>query len=274
MRKSLTGFLTLLLCGCTILEDRTLCPCRLTMDYSKVLKYDFVHRMANGEYDVILIGEDFNFNETIPTHLIETIREKSVSKGSIRISGVLSKKGKEPLIVTEGNQADSLYAFSTTIEATGEKAYVLMEAHKQFTTVHIKESNVENAESGRHNRLENVQMKVKGNFTGIDRQTLEPLPGKFECMVPKATPVGEYSVRIPRQGDASIMMELILDGVNEETTNSQGRLTLPLGRYMEESGYDFEAESLADIYLELDIVTRKAFIRVENWNFEKIFVIY
>jgi hypothetical protein len=243
------------------------------MDYSKVLRYDFIHRMADGEYNVKLIGGDFNFNETIPAHLIETIREEKVSKGSIRISGVLSKNGKESLIVTEGNQADSLYAFSTTIEATGEKAYVLMEAHKQFTTVHIKESSVENAENGRQNRLENVHMRVRGNFIGIDSHNIEPLPGKFECEVPKASAIGEYSIRIPRQGDASIMMELILDGANEETINSQGRLTLPLGRYMEESGYDFHAESLADIYLGLDIVTRKAFIRVENWNFEKIFVI-
>jgi hypothetical protein len=116
-------------------------------------------------------------------------------------------------------------------------------------------------------------MRVRGNFIGIDSHNIEPLPGKFECEVPKASAIGEYSIRIPRQGDASIMMELILDGANEETINSQGRLTLPLGRYMEESGYDFHAESLADIYLGLDIVTRKAFIRVENWNFEKIFVI-
>ncbi len=274
MRKSLTGFLALLLCSCSILEDRTPCPCRLTMDYSKVLKYDFIHRMVDGEYNVTLSGGDFKFCETVPVDLIDTIRQESVSKGSIRISGVLSKKGKEALTVAEGSQADSLYAFSTTIEATGEKAYVLMEAHKQFTTVHIKESGVENTESGIQNRLDKVRMIVKGNYHGVDRYTLEPLPGNFECVVPEASSIGEYSLRIPRQGDASIMMELFLDRTNDETTGCQGRLSLPLGRYMEELGYDFKAESLADIYIGLNIVSRKAFIRVENWNFEKTFVIF
>jgi hypothetical protein len=43
---------------------------------------------------------------------------------------------------------------------------------------------------------------------------------------------------------------------------------------MEELDYDFKAESLADIYIGLNIVSRKAFIRVENWNFEKTFVIF
>ncbi len=274
MRKSLTGFLTLILCSCTILEDRTPCPCRLTMDYSRVLKYDFIHRMADGEYDVTLSGGNFRFGETIPVNLMDTMRQESVPKESIRISGVLSRKGKESLIVAEGNQADSLYAFSTVIEATGEKAYVLMEAHKQFTTVHIKESGVENAEIGPQERLKQVKMVVKGNFIGIDRHTLEPVQGKFECIVPKASIIGEYSVRIPRQGDASIMIELILDVPNNETPAYQGKLTLPLGRYMEESGYDFGAENLADIYIGIDIITRKAFIRIENWNFEKTVVIF
>jgi hypothetical protein len=43
---------------------------------------------------------------------------------------------------------------------------------------------------------------------------------------------------------------------------------------MEELGYDFAAESLADVYIGLNIATRKAFIRIENWNFEKTFVIF
>ncbi len=274
MRKNLTGFLVILLCGCTILEDRTPCPCRLTMDYSKVLKYDFIHRLADGEYDLALSGEDFQISESIPVEMIDTIHQKSISKGSVRISGVLSNKGKEALIVTQGNQADSLYAFSTTIEATGEKAYLLMEAHKQFTTVHIKESGVENAEKENRHTLDKVQMRVKGNFNGIDRYTLEPLTGKFDCIVPGASPNGEFSLRIPRQGDASITMELIPGGSGDEAIAVQGTLTLPLGRYMEEMDYDFNAESLADVYIGLDIVSRKAFIRIEEWDFERIFVIF
>ncbi len=274
MRKSLTGFLALILCSCTILEDRTPCPCRLTMDYSRVLKYDFVHRMMDGKYDVILSGGDFHFGETIPVNMMDTIRKESVSKGSIRISGVLSKKGEKALTIAEGNQADSLYAFYTTIEAIGEKAYVLMDAHKQFTTLYIKDSGIENTTMGREKGLEKVQMRVKGNFQGIDRHNLEPLPGKFDCIVPEASPIGEYSVRIPRQGDASLIMELTLNGTNDGTTACLSTFTLPLGRYMEELGYDFAAESLADVYIGLNIATRKAFIRIENWNFEKTFVIF
>ena len=60
-----------------------------------------------------------------------------------------------------------------------------MDAHKQFTTVYIKDSGVENTTMGRQNGLEQVQMRVKGNFQGIDRHTLEPLPGKFEASYPK-----------------------------------------------------------------------------------------
>jgi len=244
------------------------------MDYSRVLKYDFVHRMMDGEYDVILSGGDFHFGETIPVNMMDTIRKESVSKGSIRISGVLSKKGEKVLTIPEGSQADSLYAFRTTIEAMGEKAYVLMDAHKQFTTVYIKDSGVEKTTMDRQKGLEKVQMRVKGNFQGIDRHTLEPLPGKFDCIVPEASPIGEYSVRIPRQGDASLIMELTLNGTNDGTTACLSTFTLPLGLYMEELGYDFAAESLADVYIGLNIATRKAFIRIENWNFEKTFVIF
>ncbi len=274
MRKSLTGLLALLFCSCSILEDRTPCPSLLTMDYSKVLKYDFIHRMSDGEYNVTLNGADFSLSESIPVHLMDTISRKSVSKGNISISGVLSRKGKEAMIVTEGNQADSLYAFNATIEATGEKTYILMDAHKQFTTVHIKESGVKNVESVAQQRLDKIQMRVVGNYQGIDQNTLEPLPGKFDCIVAAASPIGEYSVRIPRQGDASIMIELTLNVSSKDTTASAARLTLPLGRYMEELGYDFSAESLADVYIGLEIDSRKAFIQIENWNFEKTFVIF
>ena len=44
-----------------------------------------------------------------------------------------------------------------------------MDAHKQFTTVHIKESGVKNSESAAQQRLDKIQMRVVGNYQGIDQ---------------------------------------------------------------------------------------------------------
>lgn len=232
--------------ACTVKEERRDCPCYLQVAFSDP-----------GETgDALLLGwrESALFRETVR---IEECRPwtRAVEKGMLTVSAC--KGIRESILETHrvgipaGHEADSLYAGSEVVDATGELARVEMPLRKQFATVYLDIRKTATA-------LREYSFLVEGNTSGFDLLDHAPVPGLFRCM-PKARD-GESIVtfRLPRQGDDSLTV----------TVHSGNGLpaTFPLGKYIIALGYNWKTAELQDIYVAIDLVNGLVDLRVADWE--------
>ena len=150
-----------------------------------------------------------------------------------------------------GHQCDSLYAWYKEVDCTGEETYEDVVFHKQFATVFFDIRTVRTPAS-------RFSLLVTGFTHGFDVVGFAPLDGSFRYET--VASAGEHVVpfRIPRQKDGSLYVNITMDG--------SGEMKFPLGRYIIDSGYNWEQEDLEDIYFSVDLVASTATIRVAGWE--------
>ena len=91
----------------------------------------------------------------------------------------------------------------------------------------------------------------------MDLRTLNPAHGAFQARAQQTAP-SRFALRVPRQDDASLM----LDFLQEENI----LFSFELGRRILEMGYDWTAESLEDIELEIDYANARISVIVGGWE--------
>ena len=114
--------------------------------------------------------------------------------------------------------------------------------------------------------MEKLGIAVSLPSSLIDGRTLSPSERTF---IIRRTVSGENAAfRLPRQNDGEITVSLS-GGIPERQYAVIG-----LSSLLKESGYDFRAPSLSDIFLTVDMGVGKASIEVEGWNDAPITVIF
>ena len=100
-------------------------------------------------------------------------------------------------------------------------------------------------------------MSVRSSWNGFDRITMSALSGELACDIAAAESSSEYRFFIPRQGDNSLTLEL---------REKDGRIwSYPIGKVIADSGYDWGARHLPDIFLTMDISKTIVSITVNEW---------
>lgn len=155
------------------------------------------------------------------------------------------------LLIPQGMQCDSIYAFCDTISTVNESERVRVKMHKQFATIFLDATNI-------YNRDKDFSLRVKGESKGLDLLNLKPVTGAFDYLLPKTEGVNIHSFRVPRQKDDTLLLELIS---GDEIVN-----TLELGKLIAESGYDWNMQDLEDIYLVLSGWDMKVDINISDWK--------
>jgi len=249
-RAGLAATLAVLLCGilsCTVKEDRTPCPCYLNVS--------FADRDAIA-HPVTLAGWDGGalFREEIDVGEHDPCWTKAVRKGMLTLTacmgGMASDLRGHSVMIPAGSQADSLYAFHTEVDCTGETAYAHVTLLKQFATVSVDLHKTPA-------RMQELSFIVRGTSCGFDLLDHRPVEGAFLYAVPQAK-AGTLDFRIPRQKDDGLTLEVSRDGE---------RLGLfPLGRFIRLTGYDWKAYELKDIRISIDLVLGEALISVDGWE--------
>ena len=238
--------------SCTVKEDRTPCPC--------YVEFTFVERgEVFGIVNLFGWKEGERFRDSFDPVDYPDKYIKAVSKEQLYITvyeGVKNQKIRgNNLIVDYGNQADSVYAYTEFVDATGEKAYVDVDFHRQFATVYldIRKSPED---------MNNYSFRVDGNTCGFNMIDFSPVMGAFRCV---PTPTRESSIvtfRLPRQHDNSLTLHLSYDDKSGHPASS----TLPLGIYIERLSYDWTQPDLQDIFMSVDIINGKLSIGVDGWE--------
>ena len=273
----------LLLSSCSVKEDRSGCPCWMTVDLSKVAesRWKSPERQSNTEYQMVTkslesrqhIAESvvlrlrgnsdedevdyaFKMTETVNTEV--GALEYEVPRGSVGVSvigmpdrvghdGIAGYDGDE-IRIPVGEQMDSLYGFFRMFYTRCESVLCDVELHKEFCTVSFT--------LGDDGYISPYDLEVWGNVAGVSPWDLMPLEGDFRFAPSQED--GVYRVRVPRQVDNSLELVMLEDSEIVDR--------LPLGEYITRSGYDWAAEDLADVHIALDMEKQQVMITVSGWD--------
>ena len=247
--------------SCSVKEYREDCPCFLSLDLRRA--FDDI---VNGPEELILAvycPETYYRETYLSTNFPDSIEIK-VPRGQVTVSAISVRDSKsvkdKSLVISYGNQADSVYAFSSTVDTSGESASESVDLHKQYSTVYLKflwpEDGGPSSSPG---------LRVRSSTNGLLLDALEPSKGAFCIELPPADIRARQSFRIPRQTDKSLTLDLF-DPDSEEILDS-----IKLGEIIDSTGYDWNAEDLQDIYIEIDYTKTEAVITVKDWDNEDSF---
>ena len=235
----------LVLAACSIREERAGCPCRLEIDMQPFLEFTTRATVA------VWNGADA-WQETVPA--AETY-VRNIRKGEI-LSSVWSgqREGQlsgTRLVMPPRAEPDSLRIFNARLDCQEETCRIKAVPLKQFCRVTlrvIRDMGVPYP----------YQFYVETDCCGIDLQDLSPVTGDHVFPVREQTD-GTFAFTLLRHRQASDIVLAIYD--EKERVD-----TLPLGDWMREAGYDWEAEELSDITLTVDHAHQRVGIVLSDWQ--------
>ena len=227
--------------GCSVKEDRDGCPCHIDLlfggssDCSKAL---------------YAVSGDYYASDTVPSGAGRY--SLSVPRREVRImlfspSGCGGKTG---LLISEGTDCPPIRMFSKSYDATCEYIRDSVRLSKNYCQLSVT---FEPAEASVPCPF---SVTVHGNICGYSCEG-EPLPGPFRFDM-KPGEGRRCSIRLPRQRDDSLLMDII---------SSEGTLrTFAIGSAMAEAGYDWDAVELEDCELVVDYSRTIMTLRTDCWS--------
>ena len=239
--------------GCSVKEDRGGCPCRLVFDFSGV-GCDVSHGLSLSvtSADGFLFhghvgsGDTAGYAVDVPRRLLD-VNVWHGDEGHFDPSS--------GCIVPEGEQFPPLYLFSAGIDARKEYCICRPVLYKSYCTITIE---------FRHEEQDiPFSFRIAGDVAGYDI-TGFPAAGAFSYF-PEPDGSGSCSVRVPRQKDNSLRLEVIEDG--------NLLRVFALGEIIAASGYDRTTDNLRDVTVEIDYSKTDVIFTIEGWKQEFSFVV-
>ena len=225
--------------GCTVKEDRDLCPALL------VLEFPPLERPA-----ILQLDTETGWRmDSLPAGLTEY--QAVVSKGTVsalvRDPADLPFPAGRELRIPEGEECPEVFLYARTYELRGEMLRDSVRLHKNFCTLDLQVISREGVSA--------YAFTVTGGWCGFDAAG-RVMEGAFRYRT-RPTAEGRARMGIPRQGDSSLMLELVAeDGVVR---------SFALGEYLQESGYDWAAEDLEDAGILIDYARTSVTLVIGEW---------
>ena len=220
--------LLLLFCLCSasctlVKEDRTACPCALTVNIHDLPAYPVRFSLSGEEfYQEWEVARDTSFMVRVP-------------KGSVQLTAVagapLPRNGS--VTIPYGYECPPLYAHSQEVPTPEDTARVQVQLHKHFCGLSL-------AVEGPPGWGEPYWAQIRGRVGALDPLGT-PEEGAFQCRLDSGD-----TIRLPRQlPEEELWMDL---------TTPEGTVrSFALGNYMLEAGYDWTSTDLEDLSLQLDL---------------------
>ena len=244
------GMFMVVLIGCSVKEDRNVCPGRLELDLSGIDDaFGSVDLLGSGPGGVV-------FRDVVTMPLSEDIYMREVPHGMLDVN-VWYGAGEcineeQGIVIPLGEECPPLYMHSFVADTRGEIYRKRVELHKNYCCLTLKMKGMDRVPYG---------LSVRGNVDGY-RLDGSPRRGEF-CREVGPQGWAEVMVRVPRQMDASLMLE-VDDGYGV-------RKSLAIGEYIVASGYDWDSEDLSDVTVTIDYYITYLTVMVQKWDEEYVF---
>ena len=239
----------ILAASCSIKEDRSPCPCWLSIDFS---------RCNRSSVTVSAWGEEEIFSERVAVQDYQEseIYEKTVPKGYVNTSVITGeremKRSGARLIIPIGHDADSIYAHASSVECFGEFAQDTAVLHKQFARVFMS---VEIPQGHEYP----YSFQACSDVCGMDMRDLSPVEGEFSIDIM----LDEDNICmfcLPRQRENGGNLKLLIYE-DEEVIE-----TIPLAEWINQMGYNWLKKDLEDIYIGVDYAKAEVSISIKGWD--------
>ena len=229
----------LLVPSCSIKEDRTACPCSLTVELTDLPVRPVVLRVT---------GEGYTMTEVVHA---DTALVLLVPKGEMAVSAVggALAEGDGSVRIQEGEDAPPLYLFYADVSTAAEQVVLPISLHKQYCTIEL-------LFKGPPGYGPPFEVAVEGFYGGWEPDG-SPAPGPFSRRLLPGSD-GRATLRLPRQGDDSLLMHIVF--------SDQVVRTFALGSYIAAAGYDWSAQDLEDLTLQVDISLTSVTISSDMWT--------
>ncbi len=241
--------------GCTVKEDRSECPCLLVLDFSGV------DTDRSDSLDLsVMSADDFLYQDVVRNDAYQQLYSVEVPKGGSWInaysveaggrnfSDMLSPDGAS-LTIPSGQECPEVNMFSQYFNLQNETVVVPVILHKNFCRLSITMTSDEEMNFSLFN------LDLSGEICGYDKDG-KPVAGEFAFSVPQDSD-GIFRGRIPRQVDGTLRL-IISD--EEEALRE-----FAVGEYIIESGYDWDAEDLEDVSMEINYTKTDVTFNISGW---------
>lgn len=238
--------LVLALCSCSVKEDRSVCPCELSIRPAEPLRTEgnvLVSVIQEGSVvkQGMLTRQDFESGKcrmTVP-------RKLSVLTVFTGITD-MDAQGGRLLGIRSLHDCDEVYSCMEPADLDREQYDCTVLLHKNFARLDLLVLGMPDG----------GELSVKGSVDGYDLVNLDPNRGAFACAPCEG--LGMWSLRLPRQTDDSLLLEIAFSGVTV--------YTVPVGKLIAASGYSYDEEDLRDMSVTVDLSGRDAMIRIAGWE--------
>ena len=241
--------------SCSVKEDRTECPCFLTLDLGGV---EAVALMQQG-LDSLVVGvvSGTDFYEEMGFALRDIVQEYYLavpkSKVDVMVACGVGRAGLSSggFSIPEGDECPPVYLLSDSFMAdTGEMRRTVT-LHRNYCVLSVSMKTSFNAPARPY------LIYLEGNVSGCSMDGT-PAEGFFSCFSSPSSG-GLCHLNIPRQGDGSLMLEVHFQDSGEIRS-------FPVGEYILESGYDWSAPDLEDIQVEMDFSRSGLTFNISGWK--------
>ena len=239
----LAGILMLVfLPGCSVLEDRDICPAQLLLhlppqEAPVLVALESASEPPSVQQDTLPPGVT-DWSAFIPRKPL-WIRAAVPASVYDAVSGVK---------IPEGSHCPEVRLYRREHTSIGEQVRDTVVFNKPYCRLEIKVVWAQNPGA--------YDLTVRGNVAGLDRDG-QPVPGVFRYRT-RPSAAGSCFVNLPRQLDDSLLLDL--------TAGADPVRTFALGEYLAEAGYDWTAEDLSDASVTIDFARTTLAISVAGWT--------
>lgn len=279
--------------GCSVKEDRDLCPCTLVLEFpsedAERLQDGVTVCMRGYPDDVFFLCDTLLAGRAASSGGPDTVSGKwsysyVVPKGDIDLAVAYSADGLAGELnssgiwieIDEGRPCPSIWTCCEKVSARADRVTVPVRLHKNFCRIDIQVRDVDGEEFP-------FKLRVRGNVNGYGLDG-KPARGVFLCDAERSETEGSgtesdgddsgtasestgsghgYAVTVPRQTDDSLTLEIVTDdGVAK---------SFAIGNYIASSGYDWTSADLKDICLEIDYARTVISFTIDKWTHSEQF---
>lgn len=263
--------------GCSVKEDRDLCPCTLVLEFPR----EDAERLQDGVTvcmrgysddgfslcDTLLAGQaasdggpdtvsgKWSYSYVVPKGEVDL----AVAYSADGLAGELNSSGRW-IEIDEGRPCPSIWTCCEKVSARADRVTVPVRLHKNFCRIDIQVRDVDGEEFP-------FKLRVRGNVNGYGLDG-KPARGAFLCDAERSETESAgsghgYAVTVPRQTDDSLILEIVTgDGVAK---------SFAIGNYIAASGYDWTSADLKDICLEIDYARTVISFTIDKWTHSEQF---
>lgn len=241
-------FCLLAVTACTVKEDRSECPCILTIDFSSC------HESKDALSIKGWTGSSTLFGTKVLVKDYPDGIKFMVPRGSVCYSvcsDIPSYRQIGSVVYCPfGNQAEPMFAYRQTVITDGETAVDRVVLHKQYAVLNI-------SFGMKGDTMADIsKVIIKAGCNGMSIEDLSPVEGDFEYVA--YSDDGFFNIRVPRQMGDLLTMEAY---AGDEIVKAED-----LAALLSSSGYRWDTEDLDDAWIDFDMGRMETTIAFEEWK--------